>query len=897
MKYFLTIFVMQISIWAQALSLESNVNQFQSNVIRCQTYLVEDKEGTVNIGSIISGQKEFIRLGSEKRSFGFSKSVFWLKVVCDNFSKKDNFYFVEIDYGALDFIDLFDSEGKILEKLGDQQVPIGGRVKYKNPVLYFNSPARTISTYYLRIQSEGSLQFPLIFFDAPQFVESSNDSSIMMGVFYGILIAMAFYNLFLFLSLRDVVFAYYVVYVLSYLFYQISVTGVGGKYIWPQLIWWINQSVAVMIPTLFLFMTLFTKKFLNISNLLPRLRIPFNIAIAFLIVFAALTFILPYHLATKSGAIVSFILPIALLVVGIFAFKRGYKPALFYIIAWCLFLLGIVLMSLRNLGVFSPNIITNHAVELGATFEVVLLSLGLGYRIRRLEIEAQQAKIGELEIRNELNRTISNSEKARLLGDLAKQVSHDIRSPLSALNMIASTIIQIPEDKRIVIRNSINRINDIANHLLDKGKDAIVSHPQNESENNLVSKANLGDHQYPLAVHLLSPIIDSIVSEKRILFREKQLIEIEADINQGYGIFANVNAGELKRVISNLLNNSIEAFSEAQGRVTVAVRRYGELAAIIIQDNGKGIPDHILAKLGKMGVSHGKAGTDSGSGLGVYHAKKSIEGFGGTLFDITSREGIGTTITMTLPQSTVPKWFVAKLELTPEMKIITLDDDLSVHGIWRGRLQSQHIANFKIEHLSFTSGVDFKSWFTSNAQKGIDLFLIDFELLNQAQTGLDIVEELQLGRQSILVTSRYEEEKIRERCEKLGVRLIPKTMAGFVPIEIIKPRIAYDAILIDDDELVHKTWQMDASQKNKKILTFIRPEDFFLRSQEFEFSSPIFIDSNLANEIRGEEVSKKIADIGFTQIYLCTGYEPSTFPPMSWLKGIVGKEPKFVCDS
>lgn len=64
------------------------------------------------------------------------------------------------------------------------------------------------------------------------------------------------------------------------------------------------------------------------------------------------------------------------------------------------------------------------------------------------------------------------------------------------------------------------------------------------------------------------------------------------------------------------------------------------------------------------------------------------------------------------------------------------------------------------------------------------IFLIDYELIGQRFTGLDLIEENKLGDRAILVTSRYEEPQIRKRCEKLGIRLIPKSMTGWVPIEV-----------------------------------------------------------------------------------------------------------------
>lgn len=493
----------------------------------------------------------------------------------------------------------------------------------------------------------------------------------------------------------------------------------------------------------------------------------------------------------------------------------------------------------------------------------------------------------------ELSRNSLELQKSKILRaegeaaiQIAKQVSHDIRSPLSALTLLMGSLQTLPEDKRILVRNAVNRINDIANTLLSKSKNSATS-----TDKDGVSEFS------QTQITLLTPLIDNIVSEKRIQFREKQGIEIESDINQGYGIFASINANELKRTISNLVNNAVEAFANETGKITVALRNYGEQVAIIIQDNGKGIPEHILNKLGKMGVSHGKEGTQSGSGLGVYHAKKTVEDSGGK-FQIQSREGAGTSITMTFNKAKAPKWFVEKLVLAPNMEIASLDDDISIHQIWKGRFESLKVFDSRIQHLTFTSGVEFKDWI-KKLQNTKDehvlmsgrLYLVDYELLNQNATGLDIIEELGIGPNTILVSSRYEEEKIRDRCDRLGIRLIPKAMAGFVPIEVEKEKLLYDGILIDDDNIPQMTWSFAAKEQKKRFIGFSSPDDFFKQSPDFDKASPLFVDSNLGNGIKGEDVAKRAFDLGFVNVNLATGYDPCEFQPMPWIKRIVGKDP------
>mgnify|MGYP001585236637 CR=1 FL=1 len=251
-----------------------------------------------------------------------------------------------------------------------------------------------------------------------------------------------------------------------------------------------------------------------------------------------------------------------------------------------------------------------------------------------------------------------------------------------------------------------------------------------------------------------------------------------------------------------------------------------------MRDNGQGIPKNILEKLGEKGVSHGKEGSTSGSGLGIYHAKKAIESFKGK-FEILSREGLGTTITITFPKALPPDWFIQKLTLKENAQVITLDDDLSIHQIWKGRLQSLNVDCFGITLLSFTSGAEFKDYVEAQVNAGPQaqtaqqkIYLVDYELLNQNKTGLDLIEELNLGSngkgQAILVTSRYEQEHVRARCAKLGVKLIPKGMAGLAPIEIERTKQRLHAVLIDDDELIHITWKIVAKEKNKTIQKFAK---------------------------------------------------------------------------
>jgi hypothetical protein len=202
---------------------------------------------------------------------------------------------------------------------------------------------------------------------------------------------------------------------------------------------------------------------------------------------------------------------------------------------------------------------------------------------------------------------------------------------------------------------------------------------------------------------------------------------------------------------------------------------------ITVSDQGRGMAPELLAKVGQRGFTHGKP---DGSGLGLHHAKETVKFWHGDL-SISSKVEEGTTITITLPRQEPPKWFVPNLKIHQNTRVIVFDDDQSIHSIWEGRLSSSVPESYGLELIHFTNAFDLRKYYGRNfTDLDKAIFLMDYELQGQEESGLDLIEELGIQSQSILVTSRYEETNVRSRCERLGVPLIPKSMSGFVPIKL-----------------------------------------------------------------------------------------------------------------
>jgi len=213
--------------------------------------------------------------------------------------------------------------------------------------------------------------------------------------------------------------------------------------------------------------------------------------------------------------------------------------------------------------------------------------------------------------------------------DTAIQVAHDLRSPLFALNVATSGLDNIDSDKKDMLNLSHERIKNISVELLLKFK----KNSKNMGANNFVLKP------LELKIYNIMPLVEKIVQEKNATLRNGSKILVIGDFEAK----AKLDISNLFRVISNLIDNSLES-SDKSIIVQLKVVQANMGCKIVISDNGPGIPKSILGKLFSRGFTFGKA---NGTGLGLYHAKKIIEGWGGELC-ISTQDKIGTTITIIL---------------------------------------------------------------------------------------------------------------------------------------------------------------------------------------------------------------------------------------------------------
>jgi FixJ family two-component response regulator len=296
---------------------------------------------------------------------------------------------------------------------------------------------------------------------------------------------------------------------------------------------------------------------------------------------------------------------------------------------------------------------------------------------------------------------------------------------------------------------------------------------------------------------------------------------------------------------------------------------------IIIEDNGKGMPESVKEKiLNNMVVTSGK---DHGNGIGFTQIRDILQEHAGAL-SIDSIINVGTKIQLTFEQTTSPAWAVDRIELNENDLVVVVDDDPSIHGAWDTRFHSD-VPNTRLKHFEQgKEAIEFINQLTPEEKQSIFL-LTDYELLGQSVNGLDIVEKTQLTR-TVLVTSHSDNEAIRERALSLKTRILPKLLASNIFIKLKETQLNeqvvsdVEVVIIDDDAMIRDTVAMIAFS-NKKVAKYAEPEVFLdnISNNSLYAKNTFFlIDHNFeGSSINGLIIAKKLYEHGYSHLYLFSG--------------------------
>jgi len=376
---------------------------------------LEDVEGKLTIDDILlkNNRLESWRLVNDNSaSFGFSQSAFWIKQHISNRNPNNSNWIIAMNYSPVDWVDVYYAKDQSIiqafhtgDMLPFQQRPIENR-NFLFPLTLEQNDSITL---YVRIQSAGNIKAPLRVWAERDHQGYSETLISLQAAFVGALLVMAFYNGFLFLSIRDSSYAHYIGFILCELLVISQYNGFNYQYLWPKSPGLNTVALPFFMSGLVFFGSNFINTFLKLKTTAPlHNKIATGLSIVAILSLVA-SLIVEYRIIiTIVIGIITFAIIYAFYV-SARLWQQGHRAARFVTIAWGALLASGFLLLLSVAGVIQGSVLIDGAVPICAILEVSLLSIALGDRIneeRNAKMFVQQALT---ETQRQANSTLERS--------------------------------------------------------------------------------------------------------------------------------------------------------------------------------------------------------------------------------------------------------------------------------------------------------------------------------------------------------------------------------------------------------------------------------------------------------------------------------------------------------
>lgn len=386
---------------------------------RAFTFL-EDPGAQLGINDILEPniQAQFKPVAQERSAtnFGATDAVIWLRVQLETEQGTPSRWMLEVAYPPLDKLDVYLSNpgGGYDKQSGGDSLPFAQRsVPHRNHVKPLNLAPDAISTLYLRVASQGTVSVPTTLWQPTALWQSDQKTYSLFSLYFGQLLGLIFYNLMLFLSVRDRAYLIYVVFAACVGLSQVASSGFGAQFIWPGVVWLNNMATNAAYAASGAFGLLFVRSFLDSQAKMPRLDRLMRMEIVLWVSAILMSLSMGQRMAIWTIAGLTLVSSQTVLLVGALSVRDRQPGAKYFCFAWLAFLLGIFVLAAHDYGTLPTNAFTANALLIGSALEMVLLSFALADRINVARREKEQAQARVISERSMVQALRQSQERYR----------------------------------------------------------------------------------------------------------------------------------------------------------------------------------------------------------------------------------------------------------------------------------------------------------------------------------------------------------------------------------------------------------------------------------------------------------------------------------------------------
>ncbi len=621
---------------ADPLSITENSKNYSLNR---HIEILEDRTGELTIEEVSSPlyDRKFITTGPHTPNLGFTDSTFWVRIkitLPEEYDYQNQNWVIKYGWPYSTSITAYVSSGvgQFLEKnISNLARNTPGKIRYRLPLLWLTGHPGETKTLYFRVQSLGVVILPFSLKSETDLLSEITIENLLIGAFYGIMLIMILYHLFLYLAVRNRDYIYLLFFITAQIIFQSANSGILMGKIFTYNEHYIVIFILFFMAGGFALLSMSYIYLLNLRQYLPSMEKTLYAAISLSIIVALLSCWIPQKQSLKL-LFISFLFWILLLfIIVIIRLIQGSDIALYFIVIIALSLTNSLTNTLIRFDIIPLTWLTENIRPMFTIVQSIILSYAVSLRIQRIERDRLLAQ----------GLAIENLRKAEVIKDeFLANTSHELKTPLHGIIGIAElmlagkreTFSTAARENLSLIANNGRRLMNLVNDILDfssikHGNPAILLQPVDMRG----------------AVSTVFTLLSPLVAGKAILLQNR----VAQDFSPVYA-----DEERLKQILTNLAGNAVKFTSYGAVEI-IAKRGNSGDAEITVKDTGKGIGPDDLERIfnyfeqGDGSSSRGHEGT----GLGLAITKKLVELHGGTIH-VESEKGKGSSFTFTLPFAT-----------------------------------------------------------------------------------------------------------------------------------------------------------------------------------------------------------------------------------------------------
>jgi class 3 adenylate cyclase len=362
----------------------------------------EDKDRNLNVNQVHKLNDEFVYFDDISPKTGFSDSWFWIKLEAKNISDFEKQMVININFPTLSVVEFYEFEDDILKReviTGDKHIFSSRKVETNSYSFYLIMKPESNYTVYLKLSNEGNaIRFPIELTSTHQFLLNQSTSKSIDGFAYGLFLFVFLFNLILYFTLKETLYLWYSFYCILFSFFLFIMDGYSFKHFWPNSPYLADHLAVFIVSFANVFLLVFTQKFLGYKTLNKKIWLFNEIFKIIFILLAVIALVRQYEihaLAQKAANILSFSAMIFIVFASIYALLKGSLYARYFLISFIILITSVILYVFRNAGIIPDNLFSEYGLKAGFSIEVILLSVAVTDRFKRIR-DRTQAKLEQM---------------------------------------------------------------------------------------------------------------------------------------------------------------------------------------------------------------------------------------------------------------------------------------------------------------------------------------------------------------------------------------------------------------------------------------------------------------------------------------------------------------------